>query len=104
MRRLATALAVTVAGTAGALAQETIIRREGPYGGSRTVIQRDVGDDVVVRRRRVVPDEDVVVPRRRFAPDREVVVRRGGMGCRTIVVRRENAAGDTVIRRIRRCG
>jgi hypothetical protein len=91
MKQFALALALTVVGTAGALAEETIIRREGPYGGSRTVIQRDAGDDVVVRRRR-------------FAPDREVVVRRGGMGCRTVVIRRENARGDTVIRRIRRCG
>jgi hypothetical protein len=78
MKQLALALALTVVGTAGALAQDTIIRREGPYGGSRTVIQRDAGDDVVVRR--------------------------GGLGCRTIVVRRENFRGDTVIRRIRRCG
>lgn len=91
MKQFALALALTVVGTAGALAEETIIRREGPYGGSRTVIQRDAGDDVVARRRRVVPDEDVVVRRR-------------GMGCRTVVIRRENARGDTVIRRIRRCG
>ncbi|HKG77193.1 MAG TPA: hypothetical protein VKA90_06800, partial [Beijerinckiaceae bacterium] len=75
MKQLALALALTVVGTAGALAQDTIIRREGPYGGSRTVIQRDAGDDVVVRRRRVVPDDDVVV-RRRFAPEERVVVRR----------------------------
>jgi hypothetical protein len=91
MKQFALALALTVMGTAGALAQETIIRREGPYGGSRTVIQRDRGDGVVVRRRR-------------FAPDEDVVVRRRGLGCRTTVVRRENFRGDTVIRRIRRCG
>ena len=115
MKKLALALAVTVVGATGALAQDTIIRREGPYG-SRTVIQRDADDDIGVRRRRLAPDADVVVRRRRFepdadvvvrrrgfAPDADVVVRRGGPRCRTIVVRRENFRGDTVIRRIRRC-
>ena len=90
MKQFALALTLTVVGVGGALAQETIIRREGPYGGSRTVIERDRGDDVVVRRRR-------------FAPNEDAVVRRRGGGCRTIVVRRENFRGDTVVRRIRRC-
>jgi len=34
MKQFALALALTVVGTAGALAQETIIRREGPYGAA----------------------------------------------------------------------
>jgi hypothetical protein len=31
------------------------------------------------------------------------VVTTGGVGCRTIIVRKENAMGDTVTKRIRRC-
>jgi hypothetical protein len=31
------------------------------------------------------------------------VVTTGGVGCRTIIVRKENAMGDTVTKRIRKC-
>ena len=121
MKRVALALAATLMGATAVSAQGFVVRertieptdqgsfrREGRFenerrfdgdrdrrrGGDfseRGFDRRDRGFD---RRER---EERVIVRRGRE------VFSTGGVGCRTIIVRRENALGDMVTKRIRRC-
>ncbi len=95
MKKLALALGLCVAATA-ASAQSIEFRAGGPgfdrgFDRDRTVrteVRRDRGwdDDRVERRRQ-----------------RRDVYETGNVGCRTIIVKRENAMGDMVTKRIRKC-
>jgi len=92
MKNLALALGLCVLGATAASAQSIEFRAGGDRGwdGNRTVrteVRRDRGwdnDRVEVRRRRDVYET-------------------GNVGCRTIIVKKEDDFGRTVTKRIRKC-
>ena len=93
MKKLALALGLCVAATA-ASAQSIEFRAGGDRGwdGDRTVrteVRRDRGWD----------DDRVVVRRQR-----RDVYETGNVGCRTIIVKKEDDFGRMVTKRIRKCG
>ena len=92
MKKLALALGFCVAATA-ASAQSVEFR----VGGDRG-FDRDRTVRTEVRRDRGWDDDRVVVRRQR-----RDVYETGNVGCRTIIVKRENAMGDMVTKRIRKC-
>jgi hypothetical protein len=94
MRQLAIVLAATLAFSAPAFAQTVTIR---PDSDSRIVVRdRDRHDHM--RMRDWQRGRDRVVVRKRYRD-----IDRTGSVCKVTTVRRTNADGDTVVRRIRRC-
>ena len=91
MKKLALALGLCVAATA-ASAQSIEFRAGG--GG----FDRDRTVRTEVRRDRGWDDDRVVVRRRRD------VYETGNVGCRTIIVKKEDDFGRMVSKRIRKCG
>jgi hypothetical protein len=91
MKKLALALGLCVAATA-ASAQSIEFRAGG--GG----FDRDRTVRTEVRRDRGWDDDRVVVRRRRD------VYETGNVGCRTIIVKKEDDFGRMVTKRIRKCG
>ena len=94
MKKLGLALALTVMGATAASAQGIEFRLGNPDSGWDRPRER-----VIVRERRGYGDEDRVTVRRRYRD----VDATGSLGCRTTIVRRENAYGRMVTRRIREC-
>ena len=95
MKKLGLALALSLMGATAASAQGIELRL-GPdvdRGWDRPSRER-----VIVRERRGWDDDRVVVRRRH----RDIDVT-GSVGCRTTIVKRQNAYGQTVTRRIREC-
>ena len=91
MKKLALALGLCVAATAASAQSIEFRAGGGGWDGDRTVrteVRRDRGWD----------DDRVVVRRQR-----RDVYETGNVGCRTIIVKRENAMGDMVTKRIRKC-
>lgn len=95
MKKLALALGLCVAATAASA--QSIEFRAGGGGYDRGF---DRGPSVRTEVRRGWDDGDRVVVRRRHRD----VYETGNVGCRTIIVKRENAMGDMVTKRIRKCG
>jgi hypothetical protein len=102
MKALAVFTLASVLGITSAFAQSTtVIRRDSDMGSSRTVVRH--GDDHDGSRARVSIRErrgaDVVVHRRHR------VLHTGSIeGCRTIIVKRSNAMGDRITKKIKKCG
>lgn len=93
MRQLALALAATLAFSAPVLAQSVTIRPNGDR-----IIVRDYDRGERMRMRDWQRGHDRVVVRKRYRD-----IDRTGTVCRVTTVRRTDADGDTVVRRIRRC-
>jgi hypothetical protein len=92
MKTLAIAAVASVLGITGAMAQSstTVIRRDSGDGFRAGVSVRDHG----------MRDHDS-----RFVVRRSRVLHTGSVeGCRTIIVKRTNAMGDRVTKKIRKCG
>jgi hypothetical protein len=100
MKALAVFTLASVLGVTGAMAQSTTVIRRDSDMGSRTVV-RDRGDDSVRTR--------VHVRERHHGP--ALVVRRSqrlvtgavGGGCRTVIIKKTNAMGDRVTKKIKKC-
>ena len=94
MKKLGLALALAIMGTTAASAQGIEFRLgDTDHGWDRP------RERVIVRDRHGYGDEDRVVVRRRYRD----VDTTGSVGCRTTIVKRENAYGQMVTRRIREC-
>jgi hypothetical protein len=91
----------SVLGITSAFAQSTtVIRRDSDMGSSRTVVRH--GDDGSPRARVSIRERrggDVVVHRRH-----RVLHTGSTEGCRTIIVKRTNAMGDRITKKIQKCG
>ena len=96
MKKIGLAFVLTVVGATAASAQGIELRLgpDADRGWDRGPRER-----VIVRERRAYEPEERVIVRRRA---REVEAT-GSVGCRTTIVRRENARGQIVTRRIREC-
>lgn len=94
MRQIALAFAATLAFAAPALAQSVTIRSD---DGPRVIV-RDHDRHDRMRMRDWQRGHDRVVVRKRYRD-----IDRTGSVCKVTTVRRTNADGDTVVRRIRRC-
>ena len=95
MKKLGLALALTLIGATAASAQGIELRL-GPDADRRW--DRGPRERVIVRERRSWDGDRVVVRRRHRDIDTT-----GSVGCRTTMVKRENAYGQMVTRRIREC-
>jgi hypothetical protein len=92
MKKLGLALALAIMGTTAASAQDIEFRlgntrHDWDRPRERVIERRDYGDENRVVVRRGYRDVDTT----------------GSIGCRTTIVRRENAYGQMVTRRIREC-